>query len=159
MANTETVSTERDRLIHILVVHFDMFRDKAEGAADLFLHHKTLGNPEADYWHQCACSCSEEELRARFDASVPMPVRPEQADYLVWSNEHRAWWRANSQGYARSILEAGRYTRAEAVDIADKSRNGWKLDGRPDEIAVAIADLPAPIRAALQLTTRAGSHA
>lgn len=92
-------------------------------------------------------------------APVPVPVKPERADYLVWSNEHRAWWRANSQGYARSILEAGRYTRAEAVDIADKSRNGWKLDGRPDEIAVAIADLPAPIRAALQLTTRAGSHA
>jgi hypothetical protein len=35
-------SKDRDRLIHILVVHFDMFRDKAEEAADLFLHDKTL---------------------------------------------------------------------------------------------------------------------
>jgi hypothetical protein len=36
------VSAERDRLIHILVVHYDMFRDKAEEAADLFLHDKAL---------------------------------------------------------------------------------------------------------------------
>lgn len=85
-------------------------------------------------------------------APRPAPTVPGEvtdADYLVWSNEHRGWWRANSCGYAKSILEAGRYTRAEAIDIADKSRNGWKLDQRPDEIAVAIADLPAPIRAAL----------
>ena len=36
------LSNERDRLIHILVVHFDMFRAKAEEAADLFLHDRTL---------------------------------------------------------------------------------------------------------------------
>ena len=76
-------------------------------------------------------------------------VSAEVTDYLVWSNEHHAWWRHKSQGYARNILEAGRYTRAEAVDIADKSRDGWEVDRRPDEIAVAIADLPQPIRAAL----------
>ena len=37
-----TTSDDRDRLIHILVVHYDMFRDKAEEAADLFLHDKVL---------------------------------------------------------------------------------------------------------------------
>lgn len=37
-----SISDERDRLIHILVVHFDMLRAKAEEAADLFLHDKTL---------------------------------------------------------------------------------------------------------------------
>lgn len=39
---TETLNADRDRLIHILVVHFDMFRAKAEEAADLFLHDKAL---------------------------------------------------------------------------------------------------------------------
>lgn len=67
--------------------------------------------------------------------------------YLVWSNEHNAWWRANSQGYSRSILGAGIYSREEAIDIADKSRNGWSVAERPDEIAVALADIPAKIRA------------
>lgn len=38
------ITDERDRLIHILVVHFDMFRDKAEEVADLFLHDKTLAS-------------------------------------------------------------------------------------------------------------------
>lgn len=37
-----TISGQRDRLIHILVVHYDMFREKAEEAADLFLHDQTL---------------------------------------------------------------------------------------------------------------------
>lgn len=42
---TDVLSVDRDRLIHILVVHYDMFRDKAEEAADLFLHDKTLSTP------------------------------------------------------------------------------------------------------------------
>lgn len=37
-----SIETDRDRLIHILVVHYDMFRHKAEEAADLFLHDKVL---------------------------------------------------------------------------------------------------------------------
>lgn len=40
--NEKALEQDRARLIHILVVHFDMFRDKAEEAADLFLHDKTL---------------------------------------------------------------------------------------------------------------------
>ena len=42
------LSDERDRLIHILVVHFDMFRAKAEEAADIFLHDKTLSRRSVD---------------------------------------------------------------------------------------------------------------
>lgn len=36
-------------------------------------------------------------------------------DYLIWSNEHRAWWRPNAHGYTVHIEQAGRYTRDEAV--------------------------------------------
>lgn len=75
-------------------------------------------------------------------------VSEEDVGYLVWSNEHRAWWRAGSQGYSRSILGAGIYSRAEALEIARTARDGWDVDRAPDEIAVALADIPAPIRAA-----------
>ncbi len=37
--------------------------------------------------------------------------------YLVWSNEHRLWWRANSSGYTTDMRRAGRYTREEAISI------------------------------------------
>lgn len=37
-----SIEKDRDRLIHILVVHCDMPRKKAEEAADLFLHDKKI---------------------------------------------------------------------------------------------------------------------
>lgn len=40
----------------------------------------------------------------------------EQA-WLIWSNEHKAWWAPDSAGYTRSRKAAGRYTRADALDI------------------------------------------
>lgn len=62
--------------------------------------------------------------------------------YLVWSNEHRAWWRPNSAGYTRFVESAGRYSRAEAIDIARGARNGWpKGGGIPCEIAVSETDV------------------
>jgi hypothetical protein len=39
----------------------------------------------------------------------------ESRDYLIWSHYHRAWWRDNSAGYTPYVLEAGRYTCAEAM--------------------------------------------
>ena len=35
--------------------------------------------------------------------------------YLIWSNEHRAWWRQKSQGYTTNIDTAGLYSRDEAL--------------------------------------------
>lgn len=35
--------------------------------------------------------------------------------YLIWSNEHRAWWRPNARGYTTFIESAGRYSRDEAI--------------------------------------------
>jgi len=45
--------------------------------------------------------------------------------YLIWSNEHRMWWRAAERGYADSIEEAGRYPyeRAEAI-VREASADG-----------------------------------
>lgn len=75
--------------------------------------------------------------------------RLREGKYLIWSNEHNAWWRANSQGYARDIRHAGIYSRGEAVEIARGSRNGWSFERAPYEIAVSLADIPDHIRAAL----------
>ena len=46
--------------------------------------------------------------------------------FLIWSEEHGAWWRAASYdgttwGYCRSIVEAGRYTEAAANRIVVKA--------------------------------------
>lgn len=35
--------------------------------------------------------------------------------YLVWSNEHRAWWRSNARGYTTELAHAGRYTKLDAL--------------------------------------------
>jgi hypothetical protein len=41
----------------------------------------------------------------------------ESEPYLIWSNEHGAWWRYGREGYTRSLILAGRYTRQEAIEI------------------------------------------
>lgn len=70
--------------------------------------------------------------------------------YLVWSNEHRAWWRPNSAGYTRDVRQAGRYDRATAIEISGSARRGWTDPMRlPDELPINIQDLPPEIFAAV----------
>lgn len=61
--------------------------------------------------------------------------------YLIWSNEHRCWWYANSQGYTTVIENAGRYTREEAMEIC-RSLHGKVFDCSriPDEIPIRESD-------------------
>ena len=37
--------------------------------------------------------------------------------WLVWSNEHRGWWKPQSAGYTKSRKQAGRYSLDEATEI------------------------------------------
>lgn len=46
--------------------------------------------------------------------------------FLVWSNQHAAWWRPARRGYTTIIEEAGRYDRGEAEAIVKDAT----LDGR-----------------------------
>lgn len=80
-------------------------------------------------------SADQEKYRflARHVFSAP---RPPEEQYLVWSNQHRMWWRADSAGYTRSTREAGRYSRSEALDICRWSRDGWR------ELPIRLADVP-----------------
>jgi hypothetical protein len=49
------------------------------------------------------------------------------SDFLVWSNQHGMWWRADHRGYTQHIEEAGRYTRAEADAIVYDATIGGEL--------------------------------
>lgn len=72
--------------------------------------------------------------------------------YLIWSNEHKAWWRPDSRGYTIDVAQAGRYERDDAIRIASGSRDGWFVGEVPAEIAISEADVlahkmqPAPKR-------------
>lgn len=41
-----------------------------------------------------------------------------RALWVIWSEEHEAWWGPGERGYVRSLFEAGRYTeeRARAIE-------------------------------------------
>ena len=76
------------------------------------------------------------------------------SEYLIWSNEHGAWWAPNGMGYTRVIEEAGRYSPGDAERIVGRATVGGTLmvtrDGTlgqplsvPPEVAVPVpADSP-----------------
>lgn len=43
--------------------------------------------------------------------------------FLIWSNEHGAWWRANSCGYTTAVAGAGVYTKEEAEKICKNANH------------------------------------
>jgi hypothetical protein len=50
--------------------------------------------------------------------------------YLVWSNQHSAWWGPYELGYTRVIDGAGRYSKKEAEKIVRKSTLNGQLTSR-----------------------------
>jgi hypothetical protein len=63
--------------------------------------------------------------------------------YLIWSNEHGAWWKPGSMGYTRSLREAGRYNYHQAADIvARASVNGMLRLENGEFPEVMIAEPP-----------------
>jgi hypothetical protein len=66
----------------------------------------------------------------------------EAANWIVWSNEHRQFWRPERCGYTSRIEQAGRYTKTEAETIcngANYRSNSDLRNGIPPEIF-----MPAP---------------
>jgi len=41
----------------------------------------------------------------------------EPKKYLIWSNEHRGWWKANRHGYTTRTDKAGQFSFEEAAEI------------------------------------------
>lgn len=48
-------------------------------------------------------------------------LAPQIRDWLIWSLEHEAWWKPGKSGYTRNVLEAGRYTQLEAIEICHEA--------------------------------------
>lgn len=58
--------------------------------------------------------------------------------WMIWSNEHNAWWRPNSCGYTDLIEQAGLYSYDEAKSICFPPHfRGTASDWPPPEIMVA----------------------
>lgn len=68
-------------------------------------------------------------------------------EYVIWSNEHNAWWGANHMGYYQSVENAGSYTLEEALKICNQANYGWNTD----RLKSIPNELPIPKHAALQL--------
>lgn len=61
-------------------------------------------------------------------------------EYLVWSNEHKAWWGPNHAGYNTCIEWAGRYSREDALGICIGARGGRRFNDNPSEVPVLYDD-------------------
>lgn len=62
-----------------------------------------------------------------------------EPEYVIWSNEHRAWWAPVERGYVQSLADAGKYSRQRAMQVAASQ---WLMpfDGIPNEIALRFDD-------------------
>lgn len=62
-------------------------------------------------------------------------------NYLIWSNEHRGWWRPGSHGYSSNLRHAGRYSRGNALRICREAIPTAMHTGLIAEIPVREADV------------------
>lgn len=61
--------------------------------------------------------------------------------YLIWSNEHRAWWAPHERGYTVSLVMAGRYTRIRALEICRQANHAIDFGEPPNEVPVLETDM------------------
>lgn len=59
--------------------------------------------------------------------------------YLIWSVEHRMWWRWGASGYTARVSEAGLYIRSAAMNFCKLK---W-FQQLPDDIPVLLDDVKA----------------
>ena len=57
-------------------------------------------------------------------------------DYLIWSNEHHLWWKANHHGYTGAKSRAGIYSEKDAIEICTGANIGISDEGAPHECMV-----------------------
>jgi len=56
--------------------------------------------------------------------------------WLIWSNEHKAWWGPRKNGYTRTRDDAGYYTFEEALQIVREANMHRSPDQEPYEAMV-----------------------
>lgn len=52
--------------------------------------------------------------------------------YLIWSLEHKGWWRSDHRGYTSYRELAGKYSLAEATEIVDAANRHIIWSHHPD---------------------------
>ena len=58
-------------------------------------------------------------------------------EFLIWSNEHSSWWKANHRGYTLNRDEAGRYQLSDAINYCGKDIDEMV----PDEVMVPSPEM------------------
>jgi hypothetical protein len=53
--------------------------------------------------------------------------------WLIWSNEHRAFWGPGCHGYTTDTRKAGHYTETHARQIVHDATR-WQREGPPNEV-------------------------
>ncbi|WP_226893875.1 hypothetical protein [Nisaea sediminum] len=99
----------------------------------------------ADYLSAAIAAIRAKVIDRIFDGEdVIVPDAPttsaETGCYVIWSNEHRAWWGPNRSGYRAKLEDAGRYTRDEAVRICTHARGGRQFNHNPSEVPLLESD-------------------
>ena len=103
-----------------------------------------LGSP----WITLSVGEGEEKSEFRLNVTeivsdaIRQHLGEEPRDVLVWSNEHRSWWRPDRCGYTIHVEAAGRYTAKEAAEICRGANCNFERNSNelPDEIPVREAD-------------------
>lgn len=62
-------------------------------------------------------------------------------EYLVWSNEHRGWWKKGMHGYSYGLDDAQAFSRDEALRICRDSIPDAGHLGIVSELPVRLADV------------------
>ncbi|TYB69690.1 hypothetical protein FXF51_05885 [Nonomuraea sp. PA05] len=60
--------------------------------------------------------------------------------WLVWSNEHDAWWGPARRGYTHDVWAAGRYAETDAAVICRRAAYGWREGALPPEVMVSAPE-------------------
>lgn len=137
----------------------DFDRPRAiELAAWAIAHHSNNADGYGLYWGagMAAVDDMPDTLKDTAKTAMPKPVPPRtlgtESDpphngtverYLIWSNEHRAWWRPNNAGYTVYVTAAGIYSKEDALSTSWKGRDGWRSEQQcPAEIAVPLSSIP-----------------
>ena len=81
---------------------------------------------------------SNEADRAEACKAFNLINRIAETKFLIWSEEHRGWWKAGRCGYTENRGQAGRYSFDEALEIV-KGAN-INLRDIPNEAMVALTD-------------------
>lgn len=113
------------------------------GEASLFRHNVSTGAWKGVDLEISACLPKPPDVEFySADKTEPEPHEEPAVDtssfgipyWLIWSNEHSAWWRAGGHGYTVDVNEAGRFMFEQAAKICSNANCYLRPGGPPNEV-------------------------